>query len=317
VGRLLDTLIARDAPTMYFIGVTTAQSSIMNVFPRWSEILGLGAQMVGIDAPIHAPVEIYRSVVEHIRDDPLSMGALITTHKIDLLDAASDLFDYLDPYAELCGEISCIAKRDGRLEGYALDPISSGQAWRAFVEAGHWGRCRGHVMCIGTGGTAVAIATYLACLPSPHDRPARFTAVNRSRPRLDRMRSITTRLGSDIEFEFLLNSDPEANDEIVSALPPGSMVINATGMGKDRPGSPITDAAVFPECGLVWELNYRGELLFLEQARRQEQQRCLRVEDGWGYFVYGWSAAVSEVFQQQITPDVYSRLEAAAAALRR
>ena len=29
-------------PTFYFIGVTTAQSSIMKVFPAWAEYLGLG-----------------------------------------------------------------------------------------------------------------------------------------------------------------------------------------------------------------------------------------------------------------------------------
>lgn len=29
------------APTLYFIGVTTGQSSIMKVFPKWAEALGL------------------------------------------------------------------------------------------------------------------------------------------------------------------------------------------------------------------------------------------------------------------------------------
>lgn len=311
-----DVLVTRSVPTMYFIGVTTAHSSIMRVFPRWSEILGLGAQIVGYDAPIHAPAETYRAIVEHIKNDPLSLGALITTHKIDLLDASIDLFDDLDPYAELCGEISCITKRDGRLEGFAKDPISSGLAWRAFVESGHWGRCPGHVMCIGAGGTAVAIAAFLAGLSDSDDRPPKFIAINRSRLRLDKMREITTRLQSDIVFEFVLNADPERNDEIIASLPAGSVIINATGMGKDRPGSPITDAAVFPEAGLVWELNYRGELHFLEQARRQEQQRGLTVKDGWVYFVYGWSEAIGEVFSRQLTTEQLSQLDAAATGLR-
>ena len=46
----------------------------------------------------------------------------------------------------------------------------------------------------------------------------------------------------------------------MEALPAGSLVINATGLGKDRPGSPLTDHCKFPENGLVWELNYRGTL---------------------------------------------------------
>ena len=36
-------------PTFYFIGVTTGQSSIMKVFPKWAEIMGLDAEMKGID----------------------------------------------------------------------------------------------------------------------------------------------------------------------------------------------------------------------------------------------------------------------------
>ena len=50
-------------PTMYFIGVTTSQSSIMKVFPLWSEALGLGAVLKGIDLKIHDEPEEYRKVV--------------------------------------------------------------------------------------------------------------------------------------------------------------------------------------------------------------------------------------------------------------
>ena len=92
-------------PTMYFIGVTTGKSSIMNVFPRWAEALGIDAVppaagdtvLKGIDLEIHGPPEDYRHVVEFIKNDPLSLGALVTTHKIDLLTAARDGFDELDP----------------------------------------------------------------------------------------------------------------------------------------------------------------------------------------------------------------------------
>ena len=36
-------------PTMYFVGVTTGQSSIMKVFPVWAKALGLDAEIKGID----------------------------------------------------------------------------------------------------------------------------------------------------------------------------------------------------------------------------------------------------------------------------
>ena len=108
-------------PAMFFVGVTTGQSAILRVFPRWAAILGLDAQLVGYDCPLGAPPRQYRSLVRHIRQDPLALGALVTAHKIDLLAAARAEFDYLDPYARQCGEISCISKRGGLLRGHAKD----------------------------------------------------------------------------------------------------------------------------------------------------------------------------------------------------
>jgi shikimate 5-dehydrogenase len=309
-------LQTRTVPTLYFIGVTTGKSSIMRVFPKWSDVLGLGAEIAGYDAALHAPPEDYRAIVRHIKEDPLSMGALVTTHKIDLLEACRDLFDDLDPYAELCGEISCISKRGGKLIGHAKDPISSGLAWQHFIEPEYWGRTGGHVLCLGAGGSAVAISVYVAGLPDPADRPKKFIAVNRSQPRLDSLRIIHAKLDTDIEFEYICNDDPAKNDRLMAALPAGSMVINATGMGKDRPGSPVTDNGLFPEQGWAWELNYRGELDFMHQALRQTGGRGVRVEDGWVYFLHGWSQVIAEVFDLKLTPELFAKLDQAAALIR-
>ena len=114
-------------PTIYFIGVTTGKSSIMRVFPKWAKALNLkDAVIKGFDFTPHSAPARYRECVEFIKNDPLSLGALVTTHKIDLYNSCKDLFEYLDPYAEQLGEISSISKRDGKLCGHAKDPISSG-----------------------------------------------------------------------------------------------------------------------------------------------------------------------------------------------
>ena len=62
-----DTRYARaERPTIYFIGVTTGKSSIMQVFPRWAEHLGLGDVVIrGIDCKLHDQPEVYRDRSAH------------------------------------------------------------------------------------------------------------------------------------------------------------------------------------------------------------------------------------------------------------
>lgn len=115
---------------------------------------------------------------------------------------------------------------------------------------------------------------------------------------------------------FVLNEEPGVNDQLLADLPPGSIVANATGMGKDRPGSPISDEAPFPPYGIAWDFNYRGELDFLRQARSQVVERNLRVEDGWNYFVRGWALVITYVLNIRIDDDMLQLLAAQAAEMR-
>lgn len=289
-------------PTMYFIGVTTGQSSIMRIFPILAKALGIQGCLKGIDIAIHAPAEDYRAAVEFIRSDPLSLGALVTTHKIDLLNACRDLFDELDPYAQQFGEISSISKRDGRLWGHAKDPISVGLALDSFLPAEHWQKYPEAQACVlGAGGSALAVCAYLAHEKHGDAVPARIQMDNRS---VGRLAEAVHLLGnSRVQMSFNLCPIPEWNDRIVEALPEGSLVINATGMGKDRPGSPLTDKCRFPMNGVIWEFNYRGSLEFMHQAEAQREERGLQIENGWTYFIHGWTQVIAEVFHIDITGE--------------
>ncbi len=306
-----------DKPTIYFIGVTTTQSSIMRVFPEWAKALNLkDAVIKGIDIGIHAAPEAYREVVSFIREDPLSQGALVTTHKIDLYHACKDQFDYLDPYARAFGELSSISKKSGHLEGYAKDPISSGLSMDAFVPEGYWVEHGGEVFMMGAGGSAIAIGAYLMKPEWGDNRPSRIVVANRSQPRLDEIRRIFTGMNPGIEISYHLTPEEGQNDTLLAGLKPHSLLINATGLGKDRPGSPLTDEAVFPESSLVWELNYRGDLKFMHQALSQRENRKLHVEDGWIYFIHGWTQVIAEVFHIDITGDAFDACERIANKMR-
>jgi shikimate dehydrogenase len=92
--------------------------------------------------------------------------------------------------------------------------------------------------------------------------------------------------------------------------------VNATGMGKDRAGSPLSPSVAFPEGGYVWDFNYRGSLDFLVQARSQQANRSLVVEDGWRYFIHGWTEVIADVFDMAIPAAMIPRLSAVAAEVR-
>jgi len=311
-------ILTKTIPTFFFIGVTTSKSSIMKVFPLWMKELGRPEVVIeGIDCKIHDGPEVYRQAVAQIKYDPLSLGALVTTHKIDLLTAARDLFDYLDPYAQICGEVSSISKVDGRLEGHAKDPITSGLSLDAIIDRDYFGKTSGEVLCFGAGGSAVATLLHLINKPCPGDRPRRFVMVNRSLGRLEHAREMVDSLRTDIEVVYIHNQDPLRNDTIMAEMPPYSIVINATGMGKDTPGSPITWQGQFPQHGIAWEFNYRGELDFMHQALAQVHSRQLKVEDGWLYFIHGWTQVIAQVLHLEITPPMLERLMQVAETVRK
>ena len=314
-----DTLQPATKPTFYFIGVTTGSSSIRKVFPLWAEELGLGdVEMVGIDLQIHAPQDHYRRVVEFLKSDPLSLGALVTTHKIDLYNAARDLFDEIDPLASLMDEVSCLSKKDGKLVAHAKDPYSSGLALDAFIPEGHWSRTNADLFILGAGGSAIAIDWYLNRPERGDDRPRRIIVTNRSPQRLGTMAAIHEAGKTDLPLETIVAPTPEDNDAAVAGIRDNSVVINATGLGKDAPGSPFSDNVLFPKGALVWDLNYRGDLVFLHQARAQQTERDLHIEDGWVYFLHGWTQVIAEVFHITIPtkgPE-FDRLSEIAASTR-
>ncbi|WIB25731.1 shikimate dehydrogenase [Curtobacterium sp. MCSS17_015] len=306
-------------PTFYFIGVTTGGSSIRRVFPLWAAELGLGdVVLTGIDLPVHAPAADYRRVVEFVKQDPLSLGALVTTHKLDLFRAAADVFDEVDPLAELMHEVSSISKRDGRLVAHAKDPISSGLALDAFVPPGHFATTGAELVVFGAGGSAIAIDWYLTRTGRGADVPSRVVVTNRDDQRLEALRAVHDASGAQVVLHTERADDLSVNDAVLAAAPAGSVVINATGLGKDAPGSPLSADASFPEGALVWDLNYRGDLVFLDQARAQAVARGLHVEDGWTYFVHGWTQVIAEVFDVTIPTSGpgFDRLSDLAASTR-
>src|ERR1700674_94074 len=206
--------------TIYFIGVTTGQSSIMKVFPRWAEALDLKAVIKGIDFVPNDEIARYREAVSFIRNDPLSLGALVTTHKVNLFKASGDLFDELDPFAQTLGEIGCISKRGVRLCGHAKDPITVGKALEAIVDEGYWRRTGAELLLLGAGGSSMALTLCLhAKAKAGGDVPKRIFVTALDEKGLADIREVHHRIGLALPIDYAVTHDPAAADRILSRLP--------------------------------------------------------------------------------------------------
>lgn len=320
---------------MGFVGVDTAGSSIQRIFPLWAEYLGLpSTELRGFDIPLGADDDAYRKVVAAIRDDPDQAGALVTTHKMRVFQAAGDMFDCIGDFAAACGEISSIGKtEDGEsapgeantlLRGEAKDPITAGLALCEIVDDDYFGRTGAELICLGVGGAGLALSWYLA---GRIDRPRRIVLAGIRPEEIAGARAVHERGRLDttgIEYRLLGTrrdgdsvGDPSREAaELVAAAPAGSVIVNATGLGKDRPGSPLPDDVVFPECAVIWEFNYRGSLEFYNHALTQQHDRSLIVVDGWRYFIHGWTQVISDVFSVDMPPDLVEELAALAGSAR-
>jgi shikimate 5-dehydrogenase len=172
------------------------------------------------------------------------------------------------------------------------------------------------VLFFGAGGAAAATLLHLVTGLLPADRPGLIHLVDIRLDRLSHIRALVQKIGCESLVETHLQADPRQNDGLLAALPSHSLVVNATGMGKDIPGSPITDQGVFPLHGVAWEFNYRGELDFLRQAQRQAQDRSLTVEDGWLYFLHGWTQVIAQVLNVDLDATLFEKLKCIADSAR-
>jgi len=300
----------------WFIGVTTGQSMIMRLFPIWEEVLGIqGNRMHGIDLPPGVEGQKIRETVNELRANPDVVGALVTTHKLAMWKEASDLFAKVDEHATRLQEISCISKdKNGKLIGHAKDPITSCKAMESILGKNHWqAHPKAEALVLGCGGAGTAIIEQLLS-GEEGKNPQKITGLEHNRERLEKVRKDFF----NAKKLILEASEPsgETAAGIITRLPPNSLIVNATGMGKDLPGSPIPESINFPEQAIVWELNYRGSLEFYLHAQEQEASRKLRVHDGWDYFLLGWSSVMEEVFHFELTEPLMNLLKRTAKPLR-
>ena len=274
----------------------------MKVFPAWAEHLGLDAEIKGIDLPLDdAARELpgrrrfpqARPAVARLRWSPRTSSTCTRR--------PGDLFDRVGPDTEVLDEVSSISKRGPELWGHAMDPITCGLSLEAIVDDGYWARTGGELLLLGAGGSSLALTLYLHRRAlAGQDVPSRWWSPTGGRVGSQEMQEVHRRLGIALPVEYHLAPTPDLNDARVAALPPHSVVANATGLGKDRPGSPLTDAVVFPQRPPPGTSTTAATWCSWTRPRRRPTAGSVRVVDGWIYFIHGWTRVIAEVFDIDI-----------------
>lgn len=302
-------------PVVLFLGASTAASAVHRYFPRWAGKFPEPVRLIGIDLPVAAPARKYEDLLDWMARHQQVRGMVITSHKIDLFRAGSGRFTAADRLSAMLGETSAVRRTPcGDLLAYATDPLSA-RAAAAELDLGTSG---GETVCFGAGGAAVALVAALTLpgteltpgiVPNPDARrgapgvsaaggPLSEGDIHATDVRSDRLAhlmQVAARLGVASRVVPHLRDDASGNAGLLAGHPHARLVVNATGLGKDGPGSPLTDEAVFPRHCVVWDMNYRGPLTFLQQARTQRDAGGLQIADGWRFFLHGWTNALARI----------------------
>jgi shikimate dehydrogenase len=290
-------------PLYLFIGIDTGGSRVHESFPAWASALNIDAQLRGIDLPTDLPAERWRELVTVMRDNPMICGAVITSHKLRLYRFCEDLFDKTDTLVGLTHEVNSLDTRDG-VHAFARDAQS---LYVLLHSQGSSPVAGWHpTVCIGSGGSAIALLlahtinvsstlTTGQVVPASVPDTALLTVVGCRHASLEGLIAVADRTGAgQTHLRTALASSPEACAEMLAEAAPGTLVINATGLGKSDAESPLPGPQAFPAEAIAWDFNYRGPLTFLAQAHEAK----VTAEDGWEYFLAGWACAIAAITGQ-------------------
>ena len=203
---------------------------------------------------------------------------------------------------------AAVAVRSDGLYGAATDALAIRKTLDESLGRSYFHRIGVYVLCFGLGGSARALALTLLSELSSGGPPF---SVRAGGPR--KVHAVGRRPESLVTLH--LTSSPPDNAKLLGELPDASVIVNATGLGKDAPGSPLSRRAILPRRGIVWDFNHRGEPDFLVTAASQAATRDARVFDGWLLFLHGWAEALSPLVAAPVDDATFGRLAHAAAAI--
>ena len=294
------------------MGVDPAGSRAHKVYSRWACALGLPPILRTVSLPVGTAASAYRECVAGLSNDQNVLGVVITSHKTAIVDTAHDLIGGFTELAGRLREAGVLVRRQGALTADAPDVASSRRAVGILLSDARWAAGDGDVIIFGAGGAGRALAYALS-------RDATALGV-RSITLADCVIGKAAAVANACASARLqipvraVDSTPRQNGTLLARSAAGTLIVNATGLGKDAPGSPVDDSVAFPSRAIVWDFNYRGERRFLRHARTSYAHRDLRVEDGRNYFVAAWTEALARIAGSTPTDELYELFDVHARA---
>lgn len=281
-------------PTVYLVGTQPLPAALLDAYPKWARRFGhRSSAIVPVAAPSEADGDGYERFVEFLRDEYNAVGAVMVSHASTLFEHTRQLFDALDDDSGLLGEVGVAVRAPGTLS--ALAPAKSA-AQHAYEYTFGKDSDPPEVLIIGATGPARALALALSTT-ADKSSPRRVCLTTLDGKSMTDMRQRIAELPEDKRPVLRHIESQLEHDRLVTLLPPGSLVVNATGpVDADTP-SPVGSAALFPVNGLVWDLDAVGiSSPFLDKARQQRRERNLRLADGPVFYKFQWLTAAAAVF---------------------
>ena len=288
-----------------FLGVSTGSSAVNLLFPRWCEVLGVDWTLEGVDLPIGSDPGQYRNFGFNARRPD--------NRCIDNFTQGSCLRRREQPSRPSRAFVRGV-RRSGSIAsrwkefwwGGVSDVASGGEILKSLFSSEQWLSGQREVLIIGGGGAGLAAAWNIAVNGIGSAR--RILIVEHSLERSSKIQDLVANWPTKCRVDVLSGSG-SGDLDVVTSFSDGSLIINASGVGKDQPGSPVSDSVVFPLASTFWEFNYRGDLPLMHRAYLQERFPRTKVEDGKRYFATGWSVVMSKVAGRAWSPSIAESFE--------
>ena len=286
--------------TVYVVGAELLPDTFLDVLPKWARRFDHRSTAI---VPIAAASAVdggrYQRFVDFMRDEYHVVGAIMVSDAANLFEHAHDFFDEFDGDAQLLGEIGVAVREPGKLTALAPSKSAAQQAYHSlFGERPE----PAEALIIGATRPARALAMALSSFAGENG-PRQVTLTTFDGKSMTDMRQRVAELPDDKRPILRHIESQLEHDRLVTLLPPGSLVVNATPPADEDTPSPVGSAALFPQDGLVWDLDAVGiSSPFLDKARQQRSARGLRLADGPVFHQIQWLTAAAAVFGASPTP---------------